>query len=206
MLVKEVLGMEARLKGQRDRIRRGEYRHLGMLEAVSLDMEKGQRIDLVQLQVVGRVIDLGRLRRPLAMSLDGQDLLLPTGLPRKLPDVPDPNFPGRMTIQDVTPFIPQTYAERASFETDMLGKHWIGFQPVLKLILVNDCGVLDRRSAFPRIHCSADGEGRHMVLLVCPEWRDNQSSEAYLIGGRFQFSVALGRPEPIPGPAAYAIR
>ena len=77
MLVKEVLGMEARLKGQRDRIRRGEYRHLGMLEAVSLDMEKGQRIDLVQLQVVGRVIDLGRLRRPLAMSLDGQDHCCP---------------------------------------------------------------------------------------------------------------------------------
>jgi hypothetical protein len=139
-------------------------------------------------------------------------LLLPNGLPQKLPNVQDPEFPGRKSIEQKIPLVQQLYQQRASCETDMAGMHWICFQPVMTVLLVNDSGVLDKHSAFPRLRCRADHTGRHMVLLVCLNpgknriVRDLDSIEAYLIGGKFEISIALSRPEPIGAPAAYSIR
>jgi hypothetical protein len=188
-----VTDFETRIKIQRDRIRRGEYQHLGLLSVISLDKEKGQRLPTDQARVIGRVIDLMGDRVPLGISLDGIDLLLYAGFPKKLPDIVDPNYPGRMTLAEKTPFIKQTWADRASGETYIAGTDMIVAQPVMKLILVGDPASPLAKLGWPMIPCRADDRGRHMTFLLDP-----RKGEGFLVGGKFQFSTRVARAEARP--------
>lgn len=204
MLVKPSVSFAGRLKFQKTVIRHSDYTHLALLTAISLDDEADQRVSLDELKARGRVIDLGAQRVPIALSLDHQDLLLPAGLPRILPDIPDPSAPPRLSVTDpATPFIKQLWRDRASGETVIDKVYYLVFQPVRKIVLLNDgSGMFPTgasNSAWPRILCNADGEGRHMVLLF-----DALSGHAFFLGGRFQFSVALRRSSPESARAAVA--
>lgn len=197
MLIKVSKDLELILKSQEQRLRHMEYQHIGLLSVVSLDDELGQQISLDELRVQGRVVDLMDKRVPLAMSLDHHDLLLPNGLPKQLPPIVDPAYPGRQSIHEKVPMIDQQWVDRASGETFVGGKPWIVLQPVRKLIVLRDARGNPRDAAWPRLICQADYAGRHMLLLFNPE-----SGRAHLVFGRFQFSTALGRPEPIPALAS----
>jgi len=188
------LDFEARIKIHRDRIRRGEYQFLGMLSVISLDKEKGQRLPQDQARRIGRVIDLMGNRVPLAVSNDFQDLLLPAGFPAKLPQIVDPNYGGRTRIDEPTPYIEQTWADRASGETYIDGRNMIVAQPVAKLIILNDQrGPCLGKSAWPIAFCRADPQGLHMTFLLDP-----RKGDAYLVGGVYQFSTRLARADASP--------
>ena len=189
MLTKsQVSDFEARIKIQRDRLRRGEYRHLGMLSVISLDKEKGQTLPTDQARVIGRVVDLMGKRVPLAISNDDQDLLLPNGFPGVLPDIVDPSWPGRMTLEEKTPYVRQEWKHRASGETIIANTSMIVCMPVYKLILVGDPASPLAKLGWPMLYCSADGLGRHMTFFLDP-----RKGEGFFVGGRFQFSTRLSR-------------
>jgi hypothetical protein len=196
MLINVAKDLDLVLKTQEQRLRHMDYQHVGLLSVVSLDDELDQRISPEELRVQGRVVDLMDKRVPIALSLDHHDLLLPNGLPKALPKIVDPTYPGRLVITEKIPMVEQKWSERASGETFAGGKSWIVLQPVRKLILLRDSRSGPQDAAWPRIVCSADYSGRHMLLLFSPE-----SGRAHLVFGRFQFSTSLARPEAIP---AYA--
>ncbi len=194
MLTKgQVTDFEDRIRKQKDLIRRGDYRHLGMLSVISLDKEKDQRLPQAQARVIGRVIDLMDKRVPLAISLDEQELLLPNGFPKKLPDIVDPNYPGRMTLEEKTPYIRQAWSDRASGETYVAGTDMIVAQPVIKLIMVGDPRSPLAKLGWPMVICGTDAQGRHMTFLFDP-----RKGVGFFVGGRFQFSTRLGRAESQP--------
>ncbi len=189
----QITDFEARLKRQQNLIRRGEYRHLGLLSVISLDKEKDQALPVDQARVIGRVIDLMGNRVPLAISNDDQELLLPHGFPAHLPKIVDPNWAGRMTLAEETPWIEQAWKDRASGETIIAGTSLIVCMPVMKLIMVGDPLSPIAKHGWPMIACHADGQGRHMTFLLDP-----RKSEGFLVGGRFQFSTRLSRvSEPL---------
>jgi hypothetical protein len=195
LLAKATVDFETRLKIQRDLIRRMDYSHLALLEAISLDDEAGQRISADELKQKGRIIDLAHMRVPLAMSHDGFDLLLPHGLPLTLPDILDPSAPPRLSIDQPQRFVKQLWQDRVSGWTHVDKTDYLIAQPIRKLTLLNDGTGPFRtggtNAAWPRVLCYADGEGRHMALLFDP-----RKGKAFLIGGRFTFSVALKRAQP----------
>jgi hypothetical protein len=203
----KISDFQERVKIQRDRIRRGEYQHLGMLSVISLEKEKGQQLPADQARVIGRVIDLMDKRVPLGISPDMQDLLLYAGFPRELPDIVDPNYPGRMTLAEKTPFIRQTWADRASGETHIAGADMIVAQPVCKLILVGDPLSPFGKLGWPMIHCDVDSLGRHTMFLFNPlkvlaTRRGSPFVEAFIVGGRFQFSTRGVQTEGKPALAS----
>ena len=164
---------EDRIKLQKDRIRRGDHRYLGMLSVISLDKEKNQTLPSDQARIIGRVIDLMDKRVPLHISLDDQDLLLPFGFPGELPDIVDPG---------------ESYID---------GTNMIVCHPVIKLILVAMGGSPLAKLGFPFVICRADGMGRHMTFLCDP-----RKGQGFFVGGQFQFSTRLARAaEPVLAPA-----
>ena len=184
----KISDFESRIKIQRDRIRRGEYHHLGMLSVISLDKEKDQTLPADQARVIGRVIDLMGNRVPLAISNDDQDILLPAGFPKELPDIVDPNWPGRQTLAEKTPYIKQAWGDRASGETIINNTSMIVCMPVIKLIMLADPSSPLAKLGWPMVFCSADGMGRHMTFLLDP-----RKQEGFFVGGKFQFSTRLSR-------------
>ncbi len=189
----QVTDFEARIQKQKDIIRRGDFRHLGMLSVISLDKEKDQRLPDDQARIIGRVIDLMDKRVPVAISLDEQEILLPNGFPKQLPDIVDPSYPGRMTLAEKTPYIKQTWADRASGETYIVGTDMIVVQPIIKLIMVGDPRSPLAKLGWPMVFCEADPQGRHMTFLFDP-----RKGIGFFVGGRFQFSTRLGRAESQP--------
>jgi len=196
MLAKATKDLELRLKAQMDCLRHMDYQHLGLLSVVTLDNDEGGEVLDAGVVHIGRVLDLMDKRVPIALSKDHQDIVLPNGLPLELPPIPDPNRPDRKSMRDPIPHIPQRYADRASGETVVSGLHWLVFRPVRQIILLSD----DKRlpwgnSAWPRIQCMADYEGRHTTLLFQPE-----NGRAHFVFGRFQFNTKLSAPERLDAP------
>ena len=185
-----ITDFEERIKHQRDLIRHGDYQHLGMLSVISLDKEKDQRLPLAQAKVTGRVIDLMDRRVPLAISPDMQDILLPNGFPKTLPDIVDPNYPGRKVITEKIPFIKQGWHDRATGDTVIGGTSMIVAMPVIKLILLGDPTSVIAQKGWPMLFCSADHFGRHMTFLFDP-----RKGEGYFVGGKFEFSTKVSRPQ-----------
>jgi hypothetical protein len=193
MLPKTDNELEFRLNAQRRAIERMEFQHIGMLSVITMDNDSGQTTTDAGVRHLGRVIDLMDKRVPIALSRDHQDLLLPAGLPQKLPDVRDPER-DRSSIQDPIPHIPQKYSDRASGETFSGGISWMVFRPVKKIIINADSRRIGwGNSTWPRILCEPDYAGRHTTLLFNPE-----TGRAHFLYGRFIFETRLSAPEADP--------
>jgi hypothetical protein len=193
MLPKTDKEIEFRLKAQRRSIEKVEFLHLGMLSVVTLDNDEGQVVTDRGVLELGRVIDLMDKRVPIALSKDHQDLLLPSGLPKVLPDIRDPERDRASMLEEI-PHIPQKYSDRASGETFIGGTSWMLFRPVRKIVLLADSKRIGfGNSAWPRIVCEPDYAGRHTTLLFNPE-----TGRAHFVYGRFIFETRLSMPESQP--------
>jgi hypothetical protein len=188
------LDLEKRIKLQQDRLRKMEFQHIGLLSIICQDNDEGMSTVDAGIQHLGRRIDLMDARVPIALSLDQQDLLLPAGLPVKLPDIIDPAAAARTSADDPIKTIPQLWKDRASAEVILNGDHYMVFRPVTKLVILRDSKRIPfADSIWPRVEFRPDHAGRHTLLLF-----DDVKNQAFFLYGQYQFSTALGRPRPIP--------
>ncbi len=177
MLTKAGIDYGQRLEIQRGRIRRMEYTTIGMLAVIVFDADQGAMTPEEERITLGRRIDLMGQKVPIALSPDHEDLLLPAGLPRQLPQIPDPRWPGASVVGEKTPYLPQRWQDRASGVTDLLGRKWLVCRPVATILMAN-VGYF-KGAHWPKLEVVADFTGEHMSLLVDPT-----DGEAHFVGGR----------------------
>lgn len=186
MLTKEQLPLAGRIEMQRGRIRRMDYVVIGKIATLVLDADKDAALPLHEVPFLGRRISFtgnspgGRsVLYPVALSLDHQEILFPNGLPKALPKIPRPDWPGRVTLEEKTPWVEQFYEERASGRTTVLDTDWLVFRPVHQILMAS-VGYF-KGINWPKILFRADFNGDHAVLMFQP-----QTGEAHIIGGRFE--------------------
>ena len=186
MLTKEQLPLAGRIDMQRARIRRMDYTVIGKIATLVLDADRDANLPMNEVPYLGRRISFtgnspgGRsVLYPVGLSLDQQELLLPNGLPKVLPSIPRPDWQGRLTIEEKTPWVLQLYEDRASGRTNVLDTEWMVFRPVHQLLMVS-VGYF-KGINWPKILFRSDFNGDHAVLLFQP-----LTGEAHIIGGRFE--------------------
>jgi hypothetical protein len=185
MLAKAQPDIAGRIEVQRGRIKRMDYTVIGKLCTIALDSDREGFVPEAEVAFLGRRISFtgnspgGKSPlHPVALSLDQQEILLPSGLPLALPKIPRPGWQGRLTIKEETPWVEQLYEERASGRTMILNREWLVFQPVHKILMLS---VGYFRANWPKIVCKPDWNGDMMALLFDP-----MTGEAHLVGGRFE--------------------
>lgn len=173
---------------------------VGKLAIIVLDADREGGIPEEEVHKLGRRITFstadGRLDlRPVAVSLDQQEVLLPFGLPKELPKIPRPGWPGPSVFREPTPWVEQRYEERASGKTMLLDSEWLIFRPVHKILMAST-GFF-RGISWPKLVIKPDVNGEHMALLLNAE-----TGEAHFVGGRFEPLTRQERPqEPMVMPA-----
>lgn len=179
MLTKDVIfDLEQRIELQRGQLRRMEYTTIGLISVIVLDADAGALCPEIERTTIGRRIQFRGVKFPLALSDDQQSLLLPMGLPKELPTIPDPRWPGASKFGEKTPYIEQLWQERASGRTVIGGREYLIFRPV-ETILLRNLGYF-AHSCWPKLRCFPDGNGEHMAVL-----KDAETGSGFIVGGRF---------------------
>lgn len=170
--------LDQKIEIQRGRIRRMEYQTMGLLSRIILDADAGSNCPEIERVTIGRRIEFMNTEFPIAISEDQVELLLPYGLPKLLPDIPDPRWPGASVVGEKTPYIKQRWEDRASARTKAAGREYLVFRPI-NTIEVRNLGYF-RGCCWPKIRCMADFDGEQMALLLDPA-----TGAGHLVGGRF---------------------
>lgn len=197
MLTKNnALEIEQKIEIQQGRIRRMEYQTIGLLSRIILDADATGRCPEVERLTIGRRIEFMAGNFPLALSEDHAELLLPAGLPKVLPDIPDPRWPGASFAGEKTPWLKQLWEERASGATIIKDREYLVFRPIVNIELRN-LGYFTG-CCWPKLICQTDWDGEQMALLLDPK-----TGAANIVGGRF---MAETKVRIIRQPSQFAFR
>src|SRR5690242_12598957 len=183
MLTKNnALEIEQKLEIQRGRIRRMEYTTMGLLSRIILDADANSRCPEAERTTIGRRVEFMSASFPLAISEDHIDLLLPAGLPKLLPDIPDPRWAGASFRGEKTPWLKQTWPDRASGATVIANREYLIFRPIHTIELRN-LGYF-KACCWPKLRFMADFNGELPSLMLDPD-----SGAGYIVGAA-RFSLA----------------
>ena len=155
-----------------------EYQTMGLLSRIILDADANSQCPEIERTTIWRRIEFMMASFRVGLSEDHADLLLPEGLPKQLPRIPDPRWPGATSIGEKTPYVDQLWQERASGRTFIGGREFIVFRPI-ETIELRNLGYF-RGCCWPKLRCMADFNGEQMALLFDPD-----SGAGHFVGGRF---------------------
>lgn len=183
--------MDEVFKIQSERIRTQDYDALGRLVWISTELQLDHAPTDEEKATLGR-FDFMHDGPLLALSKDHADLLLPDGLPLRLPDVPHPTWKPPMYKQaDVeapgwkpaqAPVLKQEWLDpqRQGKTFVDAGKTWVFFQPIIQITYR-----LFSQPTYGFVKCKpAPWAGSRTALIIDPN-----TGKAFFYGGTFELSV-----------------
>lgn len=186
VLIKEI-DFDAIKRIQDERIRTQDYRTLGRVVWVSMELQLDHKPTLKEQYFQGR-FDWQNNGPMLAISKDHADLLLPGGV-TPLPDLPDPTWvpkvPTQAQLEDrnwkpqSAPMEKQSWLDRPCYRFNAGGDVWVAYQPIME-IWFRPFGV----PTYAHVKCKPEGwggVGRRTALLVNPK-----DGSAHFYGGVFE--------------------